>query len=148
MFRYAKKNSMAIAVAMAMLVAPILTACGPDRNIDVTEDSYKISFENDKTTLPSGDLTFNVTNNATDQEHEFVIFKTDLTWDQMPTNDDGSVQEDGPGVTHIDELGGIKAGQTQTLHVNLKPGKYIAICNLTDPSSHFQAGMHYAFTVK
>ena len=146
MFSLAKKSSLAIAIAI--LVVPILTACGPDRNIDVTEDSYSIKFENNKTTLPSGKLTFHVTNKATDQEHEFVIFKTDLTWDQMPTKSDGSVDEEGKGVTHIDEIGGIPAGQTKSLTVNLQPGKYIAICNLTDPSSHFQAGMHYAFTVK
>lgn len=146
MFKFAKKSSLAI--AMAILIVPVLSACGPNRTTDVTEQSYSIMFANNRTTLPSGKNTFVVHNTATDQQHEFVIFKTDLSWDQMPTNSDGSVIEDGQGVTHIDEIGGIDAGDTKQLTVDLQPGKYIAICNLTDPSSHFQAGMHYAFTVQ
>ena len=136
-----------LAIAVALLVMPLLAGCA-SRSTKVSEVSYKVNFENDRNSMPSGDLTFVVTNDATDQEHEFVIFKTDLPEDQLPTKEDGSVDEEGQGVTHIDELGGIKPGETQTLKVNLPPGNYVAICNLTDPSSHYQAGMHWAFTVK
>lgn len=142
-----KLRKSTIAIVLALFVVPLLAGCA-SRSTKVTLTSYKIAFDNDRTTLPSGDNTFVVTNTA-DQEHEFVIFKTDLAADQLPLTADGTqVDEEGQGVTHIDELGGIQAGETQTLKVSLQPGKYVAICNLTDPSSHYMAGMHYAFTVK
>ena len=50
--------------------------------------------------------------NDAEQTHEFVIFKTDLPQDQLPTNSDGDVDEEGTGVTHIDEIEGIVGAST------------------------------------
>jgi uncharacterized cupredoxin-like copper-binding protein len=134
-----------LALAMALLIAPILAACGPSRTVAVAEETYKIAFEKDRKELPAGDLTFNITNNATDQVHEFVIFQSDLPADQLPLNSDGNVDEEGKGVTHIDEVEDIGIGETKTLKVNLPAGNYVAICNLP---GHYKGGMYYAFTVK
>ncbi len=131
-------------MAILLLIVPLLAACGPSRSEKVTEETYKMSFDGNRKQFPSGDLSFTVTNKATDQEHEFVIFKTDLPEDQLPLNSDGNVDEEGQGVTHIDELGGIKVGETQTLKINLPPGNYVAICNLP---GHYKQGMHWGFTV-
>ena len=136
-----------LAIAVALLVMPLLAGCA-SRSTKVSEVSYKINFDKDGKDLPGGDFTFVVTNDSTDQAHEFVIFQTDLPEDQLPTNTDGSVDEEGQGVTHIDEVEDIAPGESKTLKVNLPPGNYVALCNLTDPSSHYQAGMHWAFTVK
>jgi uncharacterized cupredoxin-like copper-binding protein len=39
----------------------------------------------------------------------------------------------------------LTSGATQTLQLNLTPGRYLLVCNLP---GHFQAGMKTEFTVK
>ena len=46
----------------------------------------------------AGDVTFNATNTGPDDVHEFVVFLTDLAPDALPTNEDGSVDEEGEGL--------------------------------------------------
>ena len=90
----------------------------------------------------AGDLTFDVTNDA-EQTHEFVIFKTDLAEDALPTDDDGDVDEAGEGVELVDEIEDIEAGATESLTVTLDAGSYVFICNLP---GHYGQGMHTSFT--
>jgi uncharacterized cupredoxin-like copper-binding protein len=100
---------------------------------------------------PAGDVTFNVTNDGPDDTHEFVVFKTDLAPDALPTNEDGTVDEEGEGVEHIDEIEDIAVGDTQSLSVNLQAGNYVLICNIYDEAeqeAHYQEGMRVGFTVE
>jgi hypothetical protein len=46
--------------------------------------------------------------------HEFVVFKTDLAADALPTASDGSVDEEGEGVELVDEIEDIAVGDTPT----------------------------------
>ena len=132
-------------LAFAILIVPILTACGPQK-IDVALTTYKITMS--KTTANAGDVVFHVHNDATDLTHEFVIFKTDLAPDALPLNSEGAVDEEGAGITHIDEVE-VEAGQASDLTVNLEPGNYVMICNINDNNEmHYQHGMYEAFTVK
>lgn len=132
-------------LVLAILLIPILTACGPQK-IDVALTTYKITLS--ENSVNAGDIIFHVHNDATDLKHEFVIFKTDLPEDQLPTNAEGVVDEAGAGVTHIDEVE-VEAGQSADLAVNLTPGNYVLICNINDNNEmHYMHGMHVAFTVK
>ena len=96
----------------------------------------------DESSADAGDLTFDVTNDA-EQPHEFVIFKTDVNEDAMPTDDEGNVDEEGEGVELVDEIEDIEAGSTQSLTVTLDAGNYVFICNLP---GHYAQGMHTSFT--
>ena len=132
-------------LVLVILLIPILTACGPQK-IDVALTTYKITLS--ENSVKAGDIIFHVHNDATDLKHEFVIFKTDLPEDQLPTNAEGVVDEAGAGVTHIDEVE-VEAGQSADLAVNLTPGNYVLICNINDNNEmHYMHGMHVAFTVK
>ena len=132
-------------LALVILIVPVLTACGPAK-IDVALTTYKITMS--KTSAKSGDIVFHVHNDATDLTHEFVIFKTDLPEDQLPLTADGAVDEEGAGVTHIDEVE-VKPGEASDLAVNLAPGNYVMICNINDNNEqHYMHGMHQAFTVE
>jgi len=130
-----------------VLLANLLGGCkaGPT-NVDVTLATYSLTLS--ANTARAGTVIFHVTNTATDQKHEFVIFKTDLPEDQLPLTPDGNVDEEGAGVTHIDEVGDMDPGTSQDLTVVLEPGTYVVICNLTDNALHYQQGMHQVFTVK
>lgn len=127
------------------LLVPVLAACGPTK-IDVALTTYKITLS--ANSARSGKIVFHVHNDATDLKHEFVIFKTDLPEDQLPLTPDGAVDEEGAGVTHIDEVE-VEPGQSADLTVDLEPGNYVMICNINDNNQqHYQHGMHAAFTVK
>lgn len=140
-----KSKKLFIGLALVILIVPLLTACGPAK-IDVGLTTYKITMS--ANSAKSGDIVFHVHNDATDLIHEFVIFKTDLPPDQLPLTADNAVDEEGAGVTHIDEVE-VEAGQSADLTVNLAPGNYVMICNINDNNEqHYMNGMYEAFTVK
>jgi uncharacterized cupredoxin-like copper-binding protein len=130
-----------LVVPAAAALALAVGSCGGSGGVGVTEADYTVTL--DASSAPAGDVTFDVTNDA-EQTHEFVVFKTDLPEDQLPLNADGDVDEEGEGVTHIDEIGAIDAGATQSLTVTLDAGAYVVICNLP---GHYTQGMHASFTV-
>jgi len=140
-----KSKKLLIGLALAILIVPVLTACGPAK-IDVALTTYKMDMSS--TSASAGDIVFHVHNDATDLVHEFVIFRTDLPADQLPLNDEGAVDEEGPGVTHVDEVE-VEPGQAADLAVNLPAGNYVMICNINDNNEmHYAHGMYQAFTVK
>lgn len=110
--------------------------------VGATEADFSITLDTDQTA--AGATSFEVTNNGP-STHEFVVFATKLAPDALPTNDDGTVDEEGKGVTHIDEIEDVGAGCNATLNLDLDPGSYVVICNLP---GHYQAGMHAPLTVK
>lgn len=117
-----------------------LSGCGGG-GIGVTLADYSVTP--DTSSADAGDVTFDVSNDA-EQTHEFVVFKTDLAEDQLPTNEDGDVDEEGEGVELIDEIEDIEGGSSESLTVNLAAGNYVLICNLP---GHYRQGMHASFTV-
>jgi uncharacterized cupredoxin-like copper-binding protein len=132
----------ALAVAAVIALAVPLAACSSDSGgVGATEVDYKITL--DDTTLPSGETTFDIHNEA-EQTHEFVVVKTDLAPDELPTDENGDVDEEGEGIEPVDEVEDISAGSTESLTVNLDAGNYVAICNLP---GHYRQGMHTGFTV-
>jgi uncharacterized cupredoxin-like copper-binding protein len=109
--------------------------------VNATEKDFAIAL--DPSTTDSGQVSFEITNDGP-STHEFVVFKTDLAPDALPLNDDGDVDEEGKGVTHLDEVEDIAAGSTESLDVSLDPGSYVVICNLP---GHYKLGMHAPLTV-
>ena len=106
----------------------------------------------DPATAAAGSVTFNVDNLGV-EIHEFVIIKTDLAEDALPTAADGSVDEAGAGIEVIDEIEDIAAEGSGDVTVDLEAGAYVLLCNIVDedvspPESHYQEGMHAAFTVE
>lgn len=102
---------------------------------------------------PAGDVTFNLSNVGPNDEHEFVILKTDLTADQLPLGADGAVDEEGAGITSPGEVEGVGVGAQVSKTFTLTPGHYVLICNIVDDSSgqaevHFAKGMQTEFTVQ
>lgn len=133
------RRVLVVSFAGALLLLP---ACGGDGGVGVTLADYSVTP--DESSAPAGDVTFDITNDA-EQTHEFVVFKTDLAEDQLPTNEDGDVDEEGEGVEHIDEIEDVAGGSTQSLTVTLDAGNYVLICNLP---GHYRQGMHASFTVE
>jgi uncharacterized cupredoxin-like copper-binding protein len=145
-------RSAATLVTLLSSVALVTTACDSDGGeVEVTLQEFAVVPGSDS--APAGEVTFNVTNEGPNDPHEFVVFRTDLAPDALPTNEDGSVDEEGEGVTLIDEIEDIAVGDTPTLTVSLDAGSYVFICNIVEEEegaleSHYQEGMRVGFTVE
>ena len=115
--------------------------------VNVTLQEFSVIPDN--ATAPAGEVTFHVTNDGPDDVHEFVIFKTDLEPDALPTAEDGSVDESGEGVELIDEIEDIPVGESQDVTVTLDAGSYVLICNIVEGEEvHYAMGMRTGFTVE
>lgn len=127
-------------VPAAAALALTAGGCGGGDGIGTTLADFTITL--DESSAAAGDLTFDVSNEA-EQTHEFVIFKTDLAEDQLPTDEEGNVDETGEGVELIDEIEDIEAGANESLTATLDAGSYVFICNLP---GHYGQGMYTSFT--
>jgi uncharacterized cupredoxin-like copper-binding protein len=136
-------------VAVLGLVA---AACSSDEGggtVGVTLQEFAVVPA--ESSIGAGEVTFEVTNEGPDDVHEFVVFKTDLAPDALPTGEDGSVDEAGEGLELINEIEDIAVGDAPTLTVSLDAGNYVLICNIYDESeleAHYQEGMFVGFTVE
>jgi len=141
-----KLKSELILFVLVIAIVSLLAACSGSQTIDAALTSYNIALSDNSAN--SGEITFHVHNDATDDlTHEFVVFKTDLPPDQLPLTEEGIVDEEGAGVTAIDEVEDVEPGTSKDLTVNLEPGNYVLICNIDSDEMHYQHGMHVAFTV-
>lgn len=130
------------AVLLAAVVLFVSVGCSSGSG-DVTATEADFTITLDPTTATAGDVSFDIKNEA-EQTHELVVFKSDLAEGDLPTNDDGDVDEEGEGVTLVDEVEDIAGGSEESLTVNLEAGKYVVICNLP---GHYAQGMHASLSV-
>jgi iron uptake system component EfeO len=147
----------------AVLVPVLLTlaACSPSASepagsagagattVNVTLQEWAVVP--DAETAPAGEITFAVTNDGPDDVHEFVILRTDLAPDDLPTDEHGAVDESGEGIELVDEIEDIPVGETQEVTVDLEAGNYVLLCNIysaDEDEAHFAEGMRIAFVVE
>ena len=126
-------------------------AGGGGTTVNVTIKEFEVAPE--VTSAPAGTITFHVTNDGPDDVHEFVVVKTDLAPDALPTVDDGSVDEEGEGIEVSGEIEDIPVGESQDVDMTLEAGAYVLICNIVEDEdgeaeAHYAMGMRTAFTVE
>jgi uncharacterized cupredoxin-like copper-binding protein len=142
------RHSLALfAIPFVVLLMTGAACGGGGKSGDVTLSNFKIELGS--SSAKSGQVTFNIKNNGP-SVHEFVVFKTDLAPDALPTKDENGVtivDEEGAGVEAIDEKEDIPVNSSTSLTVNLTPGKYVLICNIPDDGGHYKLGMYVGFTV-
>jgi uncharacterized cupredoxin-like copper-binding protein len=148
-------------VLVAIGVAAMLAACAADGDggasatsgdndattIDVTLQEWAVVAA--ETSVPAGEVTFAITNEGPEDVHEFVIFRTDLDVSELPTDENGVVDESGEGVEVVDEVEEIAVGASAELTVTLDAGSYALVCNIyseDESEAHYQMGMRTAFT--
>jgi uncharacterized cupredoxin-like copper-binding protein len=92
---------------------------------------------------PAGIVTFHVTNASADTIHEMIVMYLADPSKPLPyLTAEQRVDEDKAG--DKGEVSELDPGAKGTLTVNLKPGKYLLICNVP---GHYAAGMWTEFTV-
>jgi uncharacterized cupredoxin-like copper-binding protein len=97
------------------------------------------------TKVKAGKVTFEVTNvSKNEEEHEFLVARTDLAPDQLPMTQAGA-RVDESKLADLQELGDLEPGQSRKKTFELTPGKYLLFCN---EEGHFAAGMYAYLTVE
>jgi uncharacterized cupredoxin-like copper-binding protein len=140
-------------LAGGVTIALVLTMvdCGGDEESTVAVTLQEFSVSTEPTSAAAGSITFDATNDGPDDQHEFVVIKTDLALTELPTDENGAVEEDGEGIEVIDEIEPFDVGETESLTVDLDAGAYVLICNIFDEEeneAHYQEGMRTSFTVE
>jgi uncharacterized cupredoxin-like copper-binding protein len=139
-----------MAVSMAAGLALVAASCGDDEEtVQITLQEFAVGA--DPASVPAGSVTFEATNEGPDDVHEFVVLATDLPITELPTVEDGSVDEAGEGLELIGEIEDIPVGETQSVTLDLEAGNYALICNIYDADedeAHYQEGMRTSFTVE
>jgi uncharacterized cupredoxin-like copper-binding protein len=110
---------------------------------DITGSVQEWSVSVSASEAKAGDVSFSIENAGT-IAHEFLVVKTDYEVGKIPLGINNRFDEEGAGITVIDEIPEWAPQTTGTLTVKLDPGAYQLLCNI---EGHYAAGMHAAFTV-
>jgi len=135
------------------LGAGLVVACNDASSASAVNVSLReFSVTADQQTVPKGTVTFHVTNTGT-VPHEFLVIKTNLAPQSLPTESNGSYAENGPGTTLLDEIDEVDPGQSKDLSIALDSASYVLICNMVHQNpdgsviAHYAQGMRTAFRV-
>ena len=140
-----------VLLAVGVVVAAMVVACGGGgKATDVAVSLKEWSVTPSLAQVTDGKVKFTVTNDGT-IPHELVVIKSDLPPNGLPVKD-GKVIED--EVNLLDEIEAFAAKTTESMTLDLSPGKYLLICNITEQvpgqpvTSHYQNGMTTLFLVE
>jgi len=107
--------------------------------VDVKLREWKITPSQSR--AHAGKITF-AAHNAGKLEHELVVIRTNRAANHLPLEGRDANETGSQG-----EVEGVTPGKTGRLTLNLRPGKYVLICNRSDHQGHYEHGMFAAFTV-
>jgi hypothetical protein len=127
----------------AVAASPAASALAGTR-VGVTLVEFTVTT--DTAPIPAGAVTLDATNTSSQFDHELVVVRTDLGGGDLPTNEDGSFDEEGEGVEVVTEIEEFAPGTSQTVTADLTPGHYVFLCNVVvdvngEPLSHYANGM-------
>jgi mono/diheme cytochrome c family protein len=120
---------------------PAPTAIAGATKVAVSLTEFKVTT--DIASAPAGGVEFDLTNIGS-APHNFRIIKTELDPTKLPVAN-SQVDESQVDVVGGFTTPGIQAGENRVVPANLVPGNYVLICNVP---THYQSGMHIAFTVQ
>jgi uncharacterized cupredoxin-like copper-binding protein len=137
-----------MAFAVCLLLAGAAAGCGTatrlgagERVVNVTERDFAIKASPNH--LPAGRVVFQARNRGPD-EHELIIVRAPDA--KLKLRSDGmTVSEEGLKSSIVGTLEPGTPGSVRQLRVQLKPGHYVLICNM---SGHFMGGMHTVVTIQ
>lgn len=104
----------------------------------ITVKATEFAFAPMDITAAAGKLEITLVNDG-DAPHELVVLKTDAAADALQVSD-GRVSED----DSVGEVEEVEGGETGTATLDLKPGRYVIVCNVP---GHYMKGMRGTLTV-
>jgi uncharacterized cupredoxin-like copper-binding protein len=140
--------ALALVLAVLALAVPLTVARRHEPTprgtpVNVLLEDFKV--RQGAAVVPAGTVRFRILNQGP-TTHELNVIRTDRAPDKLPLQRDGlTVNEDAPGLDHLDEAEGLDIGDRQTMVLRLAPGHYVMYCNM---EGHYLGGMHAAFIVR
>lgn len=133
-------------VSAALLTGLLAAACGGEEKpaaaqaaeastVRVTASEWSLAPS--VTSVKAGDVTFEVTNQGR-ADHEVVVLKSDLAANALMIKANGAEVDESASGQIMGELKDIGPSQTNTVTLNLAPGRYVLVCNII---GHYHAGM-------
>lgn len=128
----------------------ISAACGGGAPASTDVEISEFSLTVTPVSVTEGGVEFTVTN-AGAFPHQFVVIRTNLAPDALPTTAEGGVDE-----SQVDVVGRIDTfdpGTTRLVKLDMPKANYVLICNIIsapadgDVISHYANGMATRFTV-
>ncbi len=112
---------------------------------------FEWSFAPSVASVPAGSITFQADNSGL-LTHELKVVRTDIAIDELPTLDDGSVDEGADGIEVVGALLDIGDGRSASGTFEMEAGSYVLLCNIvtetdTGTENHYKLGMVAGFTV-
>ena len=136
------------AVACALLAALAASGCGATARgaagaqvVSVTERDFTIKASPAR--VSAGDVVFRARNRGPDA-HELIIIRGRVAGLKL-RSDGMTVNEEALEPSTVGTLEPGAPGSVRELHVKLKPGRYVLLCNM---SGHFMGGMHTVVVVR
>ena len=142
--RIANEMRIVLVITVGLMVF-VLAGCGGSGGGDdgTVEATMGQPSEYAMTPVPAevsaGTVTFELTNEGK-LMHEMVVIKTDKGAANLALPNGEADESDA-----VDEVADLPAGESKTLELDLKAGKYALVCNLP---GHYAADMYAEFTVK
>ncbi|MBV1703906.1 MAG: hypothetical protein KGI57_08555 [Hyphomicrobiales bacterium] len=97
----------------------------------------------DRTSVPAGEVDFDVTNLSKALVHEMLIFPAPPAGQALPYDDAAQKVKEAEG-HKLEETDDMAPGLHKTVKITLEPGDYLLICN---QPGHYKMGMWSKFTV-
>jgi uncharacterized cupredoxin-like copper-binding protein len=101
-------------------------------------DDGKMGITTDVSRVKAGKIDFEVTNDSKSMVHEMLVVKVKTFKEALPYNDNQArIIED--KTNDFGEVSELEPGQSGSLTLNLKPGKYMLVCNIP---GHYKSHMY------
>jgi uncharacterized cupredoxin-like copper-binding protein len=137
-------------IAMLGLIAAVPAGAGRAADsptvVAVTltgEEREAMTLAPSPASVKAGRVTFQVHNAATIERHEMIVARVADPKAPLPY-EEAKHRVIESKLQALGEVSGIKPGETKSLTLALKPGKYLLLCN---HSGHYKAGMVAPFEV-
>jgi uncharacterized cupredoxin-like copper-binding protein len=107
-------------------------------NVKLWDQGSTMGITTDRPTVKAGKITFEVENDSKSLVHEMLVVKVISFDDSLPYDErTARVYED--RVPDFGEVAELEPNQSGELAVNLKPGKYLLVCNMP---GHYKMQMY------
>ena len=107
-------------------------------NAKLWDHGGQMGISTDVSTVKAGKIDFEVVNDSNALVHEMLVVKVSSYNEALPyDNKDAKIVED--KTLDFGEVSELEPGQSGNLTVNLKPGKYMLICNMP---GHYKSHMY------
>ena len=134
-----KNLNTAAFLMLSALALPVVAATADHKvHAELWDKGPAMGIKLDTEAVPAGKVTFDVSNDSKNLVHEMLVVQVKNYHDSVPYSaKQARMLED--KVKDYGEVSELEPGQSGSVTLQLKPGKYLLICN---QPGHYEMGMY------